>query len=191
MLPNNEARKGSEPAKSVDDRLAVGALINVLLPLLIFTVMFMLPQEVELGRLTTTDVAPGSAAAEAGILPGDVLVAANGKQVENRLDLTREINLNGGSDMTVQLERAGQLEKVTLRPRFHADGSRWLAGVTVELADRRVVSRSHPIWEAVPESLVSTWELIVLLKQLVTGMVSAGRHRSFRGPSGSRRCPAR
>ena len=164
--------------------LAAGAVMNALLPLFIFTVMFMLPQEVELGRLITTGVAPGSAAAEAGILPGDVLVAANGEQVENRLDLTREINLNGGSEMPVLLERAGQLETVTLRPRFDADSSRWLAGVTVDLADRRVVSRSRPIWEAVPESFVSTWELMVLLKQSVTGMVSAGAAPELSGPIG-------
>ncbi len=164
--------------------LSAGALMNALLPLVIFTVLFMLPQEVEMGRLTTTTVAPDSAAAEAGILPGDVLLEANGKAVENRQDLTREVNLNGGSEMTVLLERDGQSETVTLSPRFNADSSRWLAGVIVELDDRRVVSRSRPIWEAVPQSFVSTWELMVLLKQSVGGMISAGAAPELSGPIG-------
>ena len=164
--------------------LAAGALMNALLPLLIFTIMFMLPQETESGRLTITNVAPGSAAAEAGILPDDVLLEANGKPVESRLALTREINLNGGSAMSVLLERGGQSETVTLRPRFDTDSSRWLAGVAVDLADRRVVRRSRPIWEAVPASFVSTWELMVLLKQSIGGMISAGAAPELSGPIG-------
>ena len=164
--------------------LASGSLMNALLPLLIFTVLFMLPQEVEVGRLSVAAVAPGSGAAEAGILPGDVLLEANGKAVENRLDLTREINLNGGSEMTVLVDRAGQSETVTLRPSFDADSSRWLAGVAVELADVRVKSISRPIWEAVPASFVGTWELLVLLKQSIGGMVSAGVAPEFSGPIG-------
>ena len=164
--------------------LAAGSLMNALLPLLIFTIMFMLPQEVETGRLTTTSVAAGSGAAEAGILPGDVIVEANGKAVENRLDFTREINLNGGSSMAVVVERAGQRELVTLQPRFDADSSRWLAGVTVELADRRVESQSRPIWEAVPASVTGTWELMVLLKQSIGGMISAGAAPELSGPIG-------
>ena len=164
--------------------LASGSLMNALLPLLIFTILFMLPQEVELGRLAVTNVGPDSGAAEAGILPGDVLLEANGELVENRLDLTREINLNGGSEMTVLVERDGRQETMALRPRFDADSSRWLAGVTVELVDSREVRRSRPFWEAVPASFVGTWELLLLLKQSVTGMVSAGAAPELSGPIG-------
>ena len=164
--------------------LAAGSLMNALLPLVIFTAMFMLPQEVEIGRLTTTNVAAGSAAAEAGILSDDVLLEANGKQVENRLDLTREINLNGGSAMTVLVERAGEIETLTLRPRFDADSSRWLAGVRVELTDVRVESRGRPIWKAIPDAFVGTWELMILLKQSIGGMVSAGAAPELSGPIG-------
>ena len=113
-----------------------------------------------------------------------MLLQANGEPVENRLDLTREINLNGGSEMTVLVEREGQRETMALRPHFDADSRRWLAGVTVELADSREVRRSRPIWEAVPASFVGTWELLVLLKQSVTGMVSAGSAPELSGPIG-------
>jgi regulator of sigma E protease len=164
--------------------LAAGSLMNALLPLVIFAIVFMLPQEVEVGRLTTTSVAPGSAAAEAGLQPGDVFVEANGKPVKNRIDFTREINLNGGSEMTVLIERDDRQEAVALRPRFDADGSRWLAGVRVELADARVERRSRPIWEAVPESFVRTWELLVLLRQSIGGMVSEGAAPELSGPIG-------
>lgn len=164
--------------------MAAGSAMNAILPLLIFTIMFMLPQDVEVGRLAITGVEPGSAASEAGILPGDVVVEANGKPVERRLDFTREINLNGGSEMTVLLERDGRLQTVTLSPRFEADISRWLVGVTAELTDVRVERQSRAIWDAVPESFAATWELMVLLKQSVSGMISEGVAPELSGPVG-------
>ena len=164
--------------------MAAGAVMNALLPLLIFTILFMLPQDVEVGRLSVTSVIEGSAAEQAGILPGDALLEANGKQVERRLDLTREINLNGGSAMTILVERDGRREPVTLRPQFNADASRWLVGVSAELSDVRVESHSRPIWSAVGESFISTWELLVLLKQSIGGMISAGAAPELSGPIG-------
>ena len=164
--------------------LSAGAFMNALLPLVIFTVMFMLPQDVEVGRLVISSVAPGSAAAEAEFRPGDVLLAANGKPVENRVDFTREINLNGGSEMSVLLERDGREETARLRPRFDADSSRWLAGVMVQLSDARVERRSRPIWEAIPAGFEGTWQLMVLLKQSIGGMISAGVAPELSGPIG-------
>ncbi len=164
--------------------LSAGAAMNALLPLAIFTIMFMLPQEVEVGRLTVTGIAEDSAAAQAGLQPGDVVLAANGASIENRLDFTREVNLNGGSEMTVLLERDGREEAVQLRPQFDAEGARWLAGVTVALADATVESRSRPIWEAVPDAFVGSWELLVLLKQSIGGMVSSGVAPELSGPIG-------
>ena len=164
--------------------MAAGAAMNALLPLLIFTIMFMLPQDVEVGRLAITGVAQGSGAAEAGILPGDVFLEANGKPLERRLDFIREVNLNGGSEMTLLVQRDERREMVNLRPSFDADASRWLAGVTVELADKRVESRSRSIWEAVPESFIATWELLILLKQSVSGMISEGAAPELAGPVG-------
>ena len=164
--------------------MAAGSAMNALLPLVIFTVMFMLPQEVETGRLTIATVLEDGAAEGAGVLPGDVLLEANGQPIERRLDFTREVNLNGGAEMTLLLERDGGTETVRLHPRFDAGASRWLAGVTVDLTDVRTQSLSRPLWEAVPESFVGTWELLVLLKQSVSGMISEGAPPELAGPVG-------
>ena len=164
--------------------MAAGALMNALLPLVIFTILFMLPQQVEVGRLAVAGVSEGSAAAAAGIRAGDLLLEANGEQIERSRDLTREINLNGGSGMTILLERQGMPETVELSPRFDADLSRWLVGVTVELTDTRLESSSRPVWEAVPDSFVGTWELLILLKQSLSGMISAGSAPEVAGPVG-------
>lgn len=164
--------------------LAAGAAMNALLPLLIFTILYMLPQETEVGRIAVTEVPANGAAAQAGIRPGDIITAANGQPLERLIDLTREINLNGGAAMTLQLERNGRPETVTLTPAFNADRSRWQMGVAVELADARTESRSMPLWEAVPASFVGVWELLVLLKQTIGGMIAQGAAPDLAGPIG-------
>ncbi len=180
-VPQSLAAKGPGARIMV---LAAGALMNALLPLLIFTVMFMLPQDEEVGRLAVTEVLDGSPAAQAGLRPGDIFVAANGQAIENRVDLTREINLNGGSELTLLIERDRSLQTVTLTPAFNTRSSQWQAGVAVDLTETRFVSRSRPLWEAVPASFASTWDLLVLLKQTVGGMISHGAAPQLSGPVG-------
>ena len=133
-----------------------------------------------------------SGAAEAGILPGDVLLEANGELVENRLDLTREINLNGGSEMTVLVERDGRQETMALRPPLRR-GQQPLAG----RGDRG--AGGQPGGAPVPgrsgrrcqPASWGTWELLLLLKQSVTGMVvgggGAGAFRAHRDRADDRR----
>lgn len=164
--------------------LAAGALMNALLPLLIFTVLFMLPEETQVGRIAVAEVVPGGAAAQAGIRPGDIIAEANGQPLERAVHLTREINLNGGGEMTLLLERNGRAETATLAPGFNTGSSVWEIGVRVELIDTRTITRAMPIWEAVPASFTGTWELLVLLKQTIGGMISQGAAPQLSGPIG-------
>ena len=184
---NNPTVPQSLAAKAPGARivvLAAGALMNALLPLLIFTVMFMLPQEETVGRLAVTEIADGSPAARAGLQSGDIFVSVNGQVIENRMDLAREINLNGGSELTAFIERDGRLQATALTPGFNTNSSQWQVGVVVDLTETRVISRSRPLWEAIPASFASTWDLMVLLKQTVGGMISHGAAPQLSGPVG-------
>ena len=184
---NNPTVPQSLASKSPAARIMVlsaGALMNALLPLLIFTIMFMLPQEEEVGRLAVAEVLNGSPAAQAGLRPGDIFVSANGQAIESRVDLTREINLNGGSELMLQVERERSLQTVTLTPAFNTRSSQWQVGVAVDLTETRVVSRSRALWDAIPASVTATWDLLVLLKQTVGGMISHGAAPQLSGPVG-------
>ena len=48
----------------------------------------------------------------------------------------------------------------------------------------RTESRSMPIWSAVPQSFVTTWELLVLVKQAFSGAISEGHAPKVAGPVG-------
>jgi regulator of sigma E protease len=164
--------------------LVAGPLMNAILPIAIFTVLLMIPQDVTIGRVAVSEVLPNSAAAETGIRSGDVIVLANGDRIENQLDLIRAINLNGGATMELLLLRGGQETVVRVKPQFDSSQERWLVGVLPRLDEARVVSRSEPLWKAFPESFVSTWELLVLVKQALFGAFSEGSAPQFSGPIG-------
>ena len=181
QVPRSLASKGPGTRFLV---LIAGPFMNAILPLAIFTALLMIPQDVLVGRLGISEVGEGTAAAEAQVLEGDVVLEANGRKIDNRFDFTREINLNGGSQMDLLVERNGQEQLVFVRPRFDTESGRWLVGVIAELSDSHVESRSDPIWEAIPNSFVSTWEMLVLVKQSLGGAFSQGSSPEFSGPIG-------
>ena len=98
--------------------------MNAILPLLIFTVILMIPRDVAVGRLVIQEVGEGTAASAAQVQAEDVVLRTNGRDIENRLDFTREINLNGGSQMSMLVERDGQELLLHLRPRFDTESAR-------------------------------------------------------------------
>ena len=180
-VPRSLAGKGTGTRFLV---LVAGPLMNAILPLLIFTVLLMIPQDVAVGRLVIQEVGENTAASEAQVQAEDVVLQANGKDIENRLEFTREINLNGGSQMSMLVERDGQELLLHLRPRFDTESARWLVGVFPRLDDVTIVKRSQPIWEAVPNSFVNTWEMLVLVKQVLGGAIGEGSSPEFSGPIG-------
>ena len=80
--------------------------------------------------------------------------------------------------------RGGNEEVIRVKPGFDSETDRWLVGISLDLPDARVVSRSDRPWEAVRQGFVSTWESVVLMKQAITGAVSAGSAPELSGPIG-------
>lgn len=180
-VPRSLAAKGAGTRLLV---LAAGPLMNVVLPVAVLMVLFMVPREAVVGRLAVDAVLPETAAAAAQLQPGDIIIEANGDPMERGADFARAINLNGGAPMTLLVERAGQPQRLSLEPRFDNDASRWMAGVRLELQDRRTVREAQPFWEAIPNGFVSVWELLVLLRQNLAGAFSQGSGPQLSGPIG-------
>lgn len=119
--------------------LVAGPLMNAILPIVVFAILFMIPQDVIIGRVTTAQIQSDSPAAEAGLQPGDVIVRAGGHKVEATTDLTRAINLNGGGTMEWLIERDGNQEVIRVKPRFERPPGRWFAGISVARDPGQVV----------------------------------------------------
>ena len=85
--------------------LVAGSFMNLLFPAIAFTVIFLLPQDITVGTVVINGVAPGSPAQEAGITRGDVIVAVNGRDVDNHFDLIQRIMARLGSPTEITVRR--------------------------------------------------------------------------------------
>lgn len=96
--------------------VAAGPIANFLLAIAIFTILFAV-----YGRTVAdpvvAEVKPESAAAAAGILPGDLLVAIDGGKVETFDDVRRYVSIRPGQQIVVTIERAGQKLDLSMVPQ--------------------------------------------------------------------------
>ena len=98
--------------------LCAGSFMNFVTPIVIFTVLFMLPQDVPVGTVQVTGVAPGSPAQEAGIRAGDQVVAVNGERVRNHHELVNQIMVNLGAEVELTLRRGSMVSGLGSSPDF-------------------------------------------------------------------------
>ena len=163
--------------------LAAGALMNLLLPILLFTIFYMIPQQVAVGRVMIQHVAPGSPAEQAGIQTGDQILNINGDRVQNLGDVAYDIRLEQGRTMTWQLKRGRDVISKDVYARWNPpvevdpqSGKRVQQGPTgIELAtpDSFTEKQSYPIWQAVPKSVTMTIDTLILTRnQLISGIAA-------------------
>jgi len=95
--------------------VAAGPIANFILAIVIFAVVFTF-----YGRLTTTArvdaVLPDSAAAAAGLKPGDIVLAIDGRTIESFSDMQRIVSANAGRTLTFRIDRGGAPMTLTATP---------------------------------------------------------------------------
>ena len=179
---------GSLASKSIGTRLLVlsaGALMNFIVPFLLFSVAFMIPHQVLEGNVTVEDVSPGSPAEGAGITKGDTLLAVNGNTINNTADLSRQIQLNLGTPIRISFRHAdGTAVTATVTPRWKPPAGQGAVGVLTMTANSKVVNQSLPFWRAIPDGVVSCIQTFVLFKNGIISMIIGAVPAQFTGPVG-------
>ncbi|MCB1501705.1 MAG: RIP metalloprotease RseP [Bauldia sp.] len=113
-----EERSRTFAGKGVGARafiVAAGPAANFVLAIVVFALMLFLS-----GRSMVAPridfVAPESPAAVAGLLPGDVVVAIDGRTVEGLADVDRYVALSPGRPLSFTIERDGETLEFTVTP---------------------------------------------------------------------------
>ena len=96
--------------------LCAGSFMNFVTPLVIFTVVFMLPQQVPVGQVFVTGVAPGSPAQAAGVRAGDQIMAIDGERVRFHGDLIAEIEVKLGAETELTVKRGSIVSGLGMSP---------------------------------------------------------------------------
>ncbi len=115
--------------------VAAGPIANFLLAIVIFAALFMTFGRPSLDPVVGS-IAAESAAEEAGVLPGDRIVAVNGRTVERFDDLSDIVILSGGDLLRMQVIRDGAEIRIDVTPRrvqsedrYGNKVDRWLLGI--------------------------------------------------------------
>ena len=165
--------------------LFAGPLMNAILPIVLLTIAFMVPRQVTVGDVLISEVTPNSPAAEAGIKPGDAIVAINGNPIQNTGDVIYDIHLKIGEKVTFELESAdGGIRTVTLVPRWNPPKGEGAVGIAMSMINTGNVSQSYPFWEAVPKSFSSIGETFVLMRNEITSWFVQKKAPEVTGPVG-------
>jgi regulator of sigma E protease len=165
--------------------LSAGSIMNALLPIVLFSIAFMVPHDMVTGEVSVKEVAPNSPAAVAGIEAGDIILSLNGKPVQNIGDLNRYIHLNLGQEVNLVVKHSdATIEEVQVIPRWKPPQGQGAIGVATGILNPTVVSQSEPFWEAIPTGASECIETFVLFKNEVLRWFIAATTPQVAGPVG-------
>lgn len=175
-------------SKSVGARvivLSAGSIMNVLLPILLFSIAFMVPHNVVTGDVVVAEVVPNSPAAAAGIEVGDIILSLNDEPVNSIGDLQIFTHLNLGKEVNLAVRHSdAAIEEVRLIPRWKPPPGEGAMGVALSMPDAVIVRQSYPFWEAIPMGVSECIETFVIFKNEILKWFIGATPVQVTGPVG-------
>jgi len=163
--------------------VAAGPIANFVLAIAIFAVMFAIYGR-QIADPIVAEVRPGSAAEEAGVRPGDLLVALDGSKVDTFDDVRRYVSVRPETKIVVTVRRAGEDIDLPMVPKrteitdqFGNKVELGLIGIVTnqETGNFRIVHYG-PL-EAVGQGALQSWHIVTgtfdYLSNLLTGRMKA------------------
>jgi len=164
--------------------LSAGAISNFLFAIVLFSVSFMIPQEVPAGHAVINEVLPDTPAAAAGLQNSDIIYEINGRNVANVQEASYNIRLNLGETMKITVKRG--FEFVTLNV-----GSRWVppegqgpTGIVIGSQYPYTETRSYAPWTALRLGTRSTFDSLKIARNEIIAMIKGGTGPEVAGPVG-------
>jgi len=118
---------------------------------------------------------PGMPARQAGLQPGDRIVAVDGRPVHSPAELAAWIAGSNGRTLRFSVERAGKNIELTVQPRYGDPGdgrTRWFIGAVFQTT---TVFRRHPPGQAIRGGLRYT---VQLGREVAAALVALVEHRA-------------
>ncbi len=154
--------------------LCAGVAVNFVVPVIIFTILFTLPQDTLFESVIVTNVAPRSPAEAGGLRPGDTIISVNGQRIDNRNELRQQVftRLGASTELTVKrgLPISGftsspelaTIETLTVVPRFNPPDLTVVEELTdpkrqVTLAEAHRIDPEASIGDTVTQGEIGFW----------------------------------
>jgi regulator of sigma E protease len=145
--------------------LASGSLMNLVLPLLIAALAFVIPHNNYFPTQTITEVVADSPAQQAGLQAGDTILAINGVTVTDYTQIQQAIRSSPNKEISLSIQRAGGTQTtINLVPKLDSATGYGMIGIR---PGERVVRESLPIWTAIPKGASYWWGTLVAYKDAI------------------------
>ncbi len=166
--------------------IAAGAVMNLVLAWIIFSgFAALVPAPTDIaGDVRVVDVAPGSPAAQAGVLPGDLLDQVNGVPVISSNQLSGLISGSIGQPTTLRVLRDTVPTAVQLVPRATPPPGQGAMGVVITLENATLVTERIPLWRAPIEGVLIGANFFVEIGREVRRWGSGDADPDLAGPVG-------
>lgn len=169
--------------------VSAGPIANFILAIVILTGFIMV-----YGITTTSpeisQVVENSAAAQAGLEKGDVIIAIDGSEIKSFNDIQNIISINTGTEVNIRINRNGEEQSIPVTPRiieskdvFGNDVKRALLGVqsapsNSSLVERETLTFFPAVFEATKQTYTIAASNLRAIGQIVVGQ------RSFKDMGG-------
>ena len=175
-----EDRKVAFDYKSVWRRMAIvaaGPVANYLFAALIFTVIFAVHGK-EVAAPVIGETLAGSAAAKAGLQPGDRIVSLNGAAIDDFNEIAEFVQLNLDQEIVIGLERGGTVQTVLVQPTISIEKDTLgneirLGRLGIKAAgksDRIELAVGQAVYEGVTRVFDVSGKMLKGVWQIVTGV---------------------
>lgn len=143
--------------------IVAGVVMNFLLALIAFTVLYMIGGPVDSGEVVIMNVAEDSPAQAAGLKSGDIVIELNGRKLAGVVDLNKTIKEGAGKEISLKVQRENQDREVKLTPRVFPPEGQGPTGISIS---NYIETKSYPIWEA---PIVGTTQAIRITGVMLDG----------------------
>lgn len=161
--------------------IAAGPVMNLVLAVICFNIVFMLGQWYAVGNVIIADVAPNSPAEAAGLQVGDEIIEMNGIRIVDSLQLQQQTDASAGKEATLVVQRGSRLVTVSLVPRLHPPKDEGRMGIQIR---RETELIRYPIWRAIPAAVRRTGEILNMIVAGFAGMIRGTVPADVAGPVG-------
>lgn len=176
MDPDDPAEPGSFKSKSIPARMLVilaGALMNFLLPVLLFTgIFFVQGSERVLNEPVLGNVMVGMAADKAGLRAGDKILTINGQPVQDWQAIVTTLRANGTKEVTLTAESNGAVKQYTMQPVYDEEAKRPLIGITPKF-ERIKMGFAESVKEGFNYTKYIIFAMVDGLTKIITGKAPA------------------
>lgn len=149
--------------------VALGPFMNIFTAIIIFSLIFFVIGIPVITNSISTVIEKGPAD-QAGILPGDKIIAINLIKIDDPKEISEIINKNSDKILNITLDRNGKSIDISVMPKYDENYNKFRIGIELEISVKKI-----SMFSAFSKGLLTTINVIKLIfsntMEMITGKV--------------------